>query len=324
MFMLTKIKLNQLNQQVARSARILLASHQNCGDATGSMVAVYLALRRQYRQVTMFLPAPVPKSLVWLPETDKIVTDANLINLADYDLWLCVDAADQAMTGLGDKFKERPIGLTVVNIDHHLTNPGYGDINLVDYTAPAACAMIYDWFTSVGYVIDQPIATCLLTGILTDTGSFSNPATNGIALQTAADLLIKGASVGRVLGEVVYNKTLAELKLWGRALERLNVNAELEIVSTIITQQDFAELKVSVEAVEGVANFLNDLSGFKAVLVLKEQTDGTIKGSLRTTREDVDVAKLAKLWGGGGHKKAAGFTVSGKLVQTENNWSIVA
>ncbi len=322
--MLAKLELNQLNQQVAQSARILLASHKNCGDATGSIVAIYLALRRQHKQVTMFLPAPVPRSLVFLPETDKIITDSNLINLADYDLWLCVDAAEPAMTGLGDKFMKRPKGLVVVNIDHHLTNPGYGDVNLIDHAAPAACAMIYDWFKSADYVVDQPIATCLLTGILTDTGSFSNPATNEIALQTAADLLIKGASARRVLGEVVYNKTLAELKLWGRALERLNVNVELEIVSTIITQQDFAELEVSMEAVEGVANFLNDLSGFKAVLVLKEQADGTIKGSLRTTREDVDVAKLAKIWGGGGHKKAAGFTVKGKLVQTENDWSIAA
>jgi len=320
--MFDKNVLMKLTRVVGRAQRILLASHKNCGDATGSMVACYLAFSHLSKPVDMFLPGAVSANLAFLPATEKIITDSSKINLADYDLFFCVDAAEVAMTGLAEQWQKRPSSLITVNFDHHLTNPGYGDINIVDKTASAACAMVYEWFKLAGYPIDQKMAACLLTGILTDTGSFSNPATDGMALRTAAELLRYGVSVAAVLGSVVYNKTLNELKLWGRALERLSVNTELGIVSTIITNQDLVDLKIDPQAVEGIANFLNDLSGWRAVLVLKEQSDGSIKGSLRTTREDVDVAELAKLFGGGGHRKAAGFTIKGRLVERDNRWVV--
>jgi phosphoesterase RecJ-like protein len=321
-FMLNPSSLLQLTRLVARSERILVASHQNCGDATGSVTACRLVLQNMGKKVTVFLPASVPKGFRFLPGTEFIITNPALINWRDFDLFLCVDAAEPALTGLADKFTERPASLTTVNFDHHLTNPEYGDLNLVDRMAPATCAMLYEWFQAAEYHIDRRIATCLLTGILTDTGSFSNPATNEIALETSAQLLLRGASVGVILNKVVKNKSLPELKLWGRAFERLHENETLGLVTTVITKQDIEELGVTNEALEGVANFLNDLQGYRGVLVLKEQTDGTIKGSLRTTRDDVDVSELAKLFGGGGHRKAAGFTTKGFLVEGPNGWEI--
>jgi len=96
----------------------------------------------------------------------------------------------------------------------------------------------------------------------------------------------------------------------------------LGLVVTVITQKDLAEFDASEDMLEGVANFLNDLEGYRAIMVLKEKPDGTVKGSLRTTRDDVDVAAVAKLFGGGGHKKAAGFSLPGKLVETEQGWKI--
>ena len=266
----------------------------------------------------------MPKSFWFLPGTEAIITDLATLNFADFDLLLCVDAGESHMTGLADRWDSRPSGMVTVNLDHHHTNPGYGDLNIVDKSAPATCAMLYDWFTVAGYPIDQRVATCLLTGLLTDTGSFSNPATNEAALATAARLLLKGALVSEVLRKVVQNRTLPELKLWGRAFERLQEDTELGLVTTVITQADLAELGGSAEALEGVANFINELEGYRAVLVLKEQADGTVKGSLRTTRDDVDVAELAKLFGGGGHKKAAGFTVTGHLVEGPQGWRVEA
>ena len=320
--MISQSLLLQLTRLVARSNNILLASHANCGDATGSVVACYLALTRLGKKVTPCLPAPVPRSFSFLPKTELIITDLKNINLVDFDLLLCVDAGEPAMTGLGDKFTNRPADLTIVDFDHHLTNPGYGDLNIIDKGSGATCTMLYEWFQFAGFEVDRKISTALLTGILTDTGTFANPATNEHSLQIAGHLLLQGASVKKVLDAVVNNKSLAELKLWGKAFERLREHPTLGLVSTVITQADLVELKVSNEAIEGVANFLNDLSGYRAVLVLKEQSDGTIKGSLRTTREDVDVSAMAKMFGGGGHRKAAGFTVKGSLVETEQGWLI--
>lgn len=322
--MLNNSNLSKLTRLVNGSKSILVVSHQNCGDATGSVTACCLILESLGKKVTMFLPGPVTKTLRFLPKTEAILTTPELINFNEFDLFLCVDAAEPKLTGLEEKFNERPAGLVTVNFDHHLTNPEYGDLNIIDKTASATCTMLYEWFRAAGWHIDRRVATCLLTGILTDTGSFSNPGTNEAALETAANLLLQGASVGPVLERVVKNKTLAELKLWGKAFERLHDNQSLGLVTTVITAEDLAEFDVTAEALEGVANFLNDLSGYQAVLVLKEHSDGTIKGSLRTTRDDVDVAEVAKLFGGGGHRKAAGFTVRGRLVETEQGWAVVS
>lgn len=320
--MLNRALLVQLTRLILAAPRILVVSHANCGDATGSVTALYLALTRLGKQVTVFLPAPTPKSFRFLPRTEIIKIDPSIIKWSEFDLFLCVDAAEPKLTGLESYWSERPTGLVTVNFDHHHTNTSYGDFNLVDKEAAATCAMLYEWFQAAGIAIDKQIATCLLTGILTDTGSFSNPGTNEAALRTAASLILQGASVGRVLDQVVRNRTLIELKLWGRALERLQENTALGLVTTIITQADINELGVTVEALEGVANFLNELQGPRAIMVLKEQSDGTVKGSLRTTRDDVDVSAVAALFGGGGHRKAAGFTVSGRLVEGPGGWAI--
>ena len=311
--------LNQLTRIVEAASRIVVTSHANCGDATGSVVAVTRMLRARGKFVLPVLPAPVPKVFRFLANTEEIGL-ASEVNLQGFDLLLCVDAAEPWMTGLAQQLSTPPQGLTVVNFDHHLTNPGYGDVNVLDKGAAATCAMLYEWFRSAGWSIDRESATALVTGIFIDTGTFSNPATNPAALATASDLLLRGANVPRILREVARNRTLAELKLWGRAFERLREHPTLGIVSTVVTLADMAEF--GVESLEGVANFLNELAGYRAVLVLKEQPDGTVKGSLRTTREDVDVAAVAKLFGGGGHRKAAGFSLSGKLVETAQGWKV--
>ncbi len=321
--MVTRLEIQKINKVLAGADRILLASHKNCGDATGSIIALFLILKQQGKQVTMFLPAPVSATFVFLPYTEQIITDSKRIDLDKFDLFFCVDAAEIEMTGLAEKWRRRQADLVTINLDHHLTNPSYGDLNIVHKDASAASILLYEWFKQDSLPVTREIATCLLTGILTDTGTFSNPGTTIASLQAAAEMLLRGVRVSKVFEQLVRNKTVNDLRLWGRALERLKVDGELGLVTTVITQKDIDELGVDAESLEGIANFLNDLSGFKAVLVLKEQADGTIKGSLRTTREDVDVAELAKLFGGGGHKKAAGFMIGGYLVETEIGWSIL-
>lgn len=320
--MILQNDLVKLTRLVKGANRILLGSHANCGDATGAVTALTIVLQEQGKKVTSFLPEPVATSFKFLPATEKIVSDPAQIDFKNFDLYLSVDAAEPKLTGLSEKFNERPRSLLTVNFDHHHTNSGYGDINIVDRQASATCAMVYEWLVSASWQIDSRVATSLLTGILTDTGTFSNPATNDASLKAAADLLARGANASRVLRQVIGNRTLTELKLWGRAFERLREYPDLGLVVTVITQADLAEFEASDDMLEGVANFLNDLEGYRAVMVLKEKSDGTVKGSLRTTRDDVDVAAVAKLFGGGGHKKAAGFSLPGHLVETEQGWKI--
>lgn len=315
-------QLDKLHAALTKAERVLVVGHQNCGDATGSVTALARVLTLKGKAVTPFLPSPVPKALQFLHGTENIVTDHREISWDNFDVLLCVDVAEPKMAGLGDKWETRPAEVLLINFDHHHTNPEYGELNIVDRTASATCAMLYEWFRKFNYPIDRQTATSLLTGILTDTGLFSNAGTNERALTAAADLLVQGASVSRVLEKIIKNRTIPELKLWGKAFERLHENKELGIISTVITLKDIEELGGTPEALEGVANFLNDIGGYKAVLVLKEQPGGVVKGSLRTTRDDVDVSAMAKLFGGGGHRKAAGFSVQGRLVETEKGWLI--
>lgn len=321
--MISKELFNSLTQRIESSDSILLVSHANCGDATGSVTAIYLALTRLGKKVTVFLPKPVAKSLRFLSKSEVIIYEADKIDWLDYDLLFCVDLGEPKLSGeLFDKWLSRPATLFTIDFDHHFTNSGFGDLNILDITASATCVMIYQWFKQAEFLIDKSIATCLLTGILTDTDSFSNAATNEVSLKIAAELLLKGAAISRATQEINQNKNISELKLWGRALERLQAHPDLGLVSTVITQNDLQEFSASTSAHEGVANFLSNLGEYRAVLVLRENDDGTVKGSLRTTHDNVDVAALAKLFGGGGHKKAAGFTVKGKLVETISGWKI--
>ncbi|MDZ4230180.1 MAG: DHH family phosphoesterase [Candidatus Veblenbacteria bacterium] len=253
--MIPQNELVQLTRLVAGRSRILVGSHADCGDATGAVTACRLVLTALGKEVTAFLPSPVSPSFRFLPETEAVVSDPAAIDFSAYDLYLSVDVAEPKLTGLAHKFPERPTELTTVNFDHHLTNTAYGNLNVVDKSAAATCAMLYEWFRFAGWTIDRKVATCLLTGILTDTGTFSNPATNDTALKAAADLLSRGASATRALQQVAGNRTLTELKLWGRAFERLYDYPSLGLVATVITQADLKEFNASEDMLEGVANF---------------------------------------------------------------------
>jgi phosphoesterase RecJ-like protein len=157
---------------------------------------------------------------------------------------------------------------------------------------------------------------------MTDTGNFSNPATTESALQIGGELIRAGGNYSAILNYTYRNKTTDGLKLWGIALSRLIVKKELDLAYTVLTRADMKGLKVTDGDVEGVANFLNSLGETKIALVLKETHDGLVKGSLRTTHDDVDVSAIAASFGGGGHKKASGFSIKGRLIEKSGEWII--
>ena len=162
------------------------------------------------------------------------------------------------------------------------------------------------------------MATSLLTGIITDTDNFSNPATSAASLKVAGELLRIGANLKLINKKVTQNKTVNLLKLWGEVFSRLNKNESLGLVYTYITRADFERYGISDSEAEGIANFLNNLGEAKIALILKETPDGKVKGSLRTTKDDVDVSSIAQRLSGGGHRKAAGFTTEGTIEQVLN------
>jgi phosphoesterase RecJ-like protein len=308
---------------ISEANNILLIAHRRPdGDALGSLLALAKTLDGLGKNYTSFCSGSASPYFYFLPGIEKISHEPEDLLLNQFDLIITLDCGDLGQTGISEKIEEALDDASLVNIDHHRTNENFAHFNLVIKEASSTSEIIYRFFKNFNLEIDKDIATCLLTGILTDTGNFTNSATTVSALKVASDLLIQGARFNQINLNTSKNKSLAILKLWGRILARLEEN-ESGVVSTVITLNDLEESDLDPEALEGVANFLNNLAGARTVLVLKEEEGDLIKGSLRSNDDAVDVSRIAQFLGGGGHRKAAGFTIKGQLAEINGKWRVV-
>ncbi len=311
---------------INQSQRILLSMHRGPdGDTAGACLALSHYLRQIKKDHTVCCIDPLPSSLQFLPGAAMAVQTETLItnHTAPFDMVIVLDSSDIVFNGVTTYLDTLTTKPTVINIDHHATNTQYGDIRLVVDTASSACEIVYGLLTHRA-VLTKDMATCLLTGLMTDTGGLTNLATTASAVHTASALLLRGAQMKQIIRHTMLNRNVPTLKLWGRALDRLHITPE-GIAVTVVTLNDIDECGASGEAVEGVSNFLNSLddrTDAQAILVLSERAPNLIKGSLRTTHPLMDVSKLATLLGGGGHKKAAGFSITGTLVLDNSHWHI--
>ncbi len=314
----------KIKDEIEQAESIIAIAHQNPdGDAIGSLLGLGHYLEQTDTEHTLFCRTPIPDYLKFLSHVEKITSDDKHLLSRAHDLIIVLDSGDLEHAGVADHFRRLKGIPKVINIDHHPTNQHYGHINLVHPLASSTAEIIFHFLDYHRHPISKEVATQLLTGILTDTGSFSNLATTSSSMEVSSRLLAYGARVREITQHTFHNKSLTQLQLWGRALSRLKRDDESGIVTTLLTTKDFDELGIDEESSEGIANFLNNVEEAKAIMVLKEKSDGTIKGSLRTTQPDVDVSRIAKFFGGGGHKKAAGFTIKGTLQETDKGWKII-
>ncbi len=321
----TEANLYKQVRDVALAARhpLLVAHKKPDGDTLGAMLAFGRWLERQGKAHTRFCVDGVPAAYRFMPGADLVTADQDHVIRLAPDAVFFFDAADLKMTGTEALLAalDKP---KIVNVDHHVSNAGFGHLNVIISDASSTAEVVHRFHEAVGDAVDRATATCLLTGLCTDTTHFSNPATSAAALRMGAALLSRGAKFSDVLTHIFHNKSVAVLKLWGVALARLTYNRTYQIAATVITRADLADAGVGDdESTEGISNFLNAVLKVQTVLVLKEGKDGTVRGSLRTTG-DRDVAKLAGWFGGGGHKKAAGFAIPGRLVEENGRWRVVA
>lgn len=311
-------------RQAVESARLpMLVAHRSPdGDTLGAMLAFGAHLddvgKPHYRYC---IDAPAP-AYRFMPGIERVGNDPTIIRQNPPDLICTFDAGDINMTRLENLLAALPVRPTIVNFDHHATNTLFGDVNVVITDASSTAEVVYRYLSSVEAAIGPAAATCVLTGLCTDTGNFSNPATTAAAMRLGADLIRRGAKFSAVVRYLYKNKTPGVLKLWGVALERLHYDPVTETATTALFVRDFEECGVSDEAAEGISNFLAATLKVPVIEVLRETADGKVRGSLRTVLNR-DIAALAMARGGGGHKKAAGFSVTGKIAQVDGNWKIV-
>lgn len=302
----------------------LLIGHEDPdGDSIGSLLAMTQYLEGRGKEVLAVCKSPVPKLFNFL---DKVFLLQQDVQKSDYEAIILLDNGDLKRTGfpevvsLAKKHKK-----VLVNIDHHIRNDIWklADLNLADLSASSTSEIVYKLLTFLEADINPSMATALLTGMYYDTGGFHHSNTTDEVLKVSSELLHLGANLKKISKSVSQNRSVNMLKLWGIALDRIIVDKKRSIATTFLTRDDIETVGANEEEISGLVNLLNTASEIRVALLLYETGDGKIKGSLRTEEDKVDVAKFAGLMGGGGHKKASGFSLHGKFLKDKSGWKVV-
>ena len=303
------------------ASRIVCICHRNPdGDALGSLLGIGLLLEQAFpeKQVSFHCKDAAPEQFHYLPSVFRIKGPPEL---KPGDRVVFVDCAETKMTEMHVSHPQLFDGsIPTVNIDHHHGNPNFGTVNLVIPEASSACEIVVQMAGLLGWKVTSDSATCLLTGLYTDTGGLLHSNTTPTVYRTAAELLRAGARQQLIVSAVFRTAKLSTLKLWGRVLEKISVTEEGGAISAV-TDGDFRATGADYTELAGAIDYVNAVPGMRFSMVLSER-GGKVKGSLRTLRDDVDVSAMAGKFSGGGHKKAAGFAVDGKL-KPEVRWKVV-
>jgi bifunctional oligoribonuclease and PAP phosphatase NrnA len=296
-----------------RSAEnIVIACHINPdGDTIGSMVALALGLEQLGKRPTLLSSDGIPQTLTFLPGLARIQTETDARN---FDLAVVVDAGEMARVGKSRAAVESaPV---LLDIDHHVTPGPFGTINLLDARAAATGEIIYDVLTHLGVTFTPEIAQCLLCALLTDTGSFRYMNVTPRTMALAGALIEQGGSPTEIAEEVFEKRTYAMQKLLGRAMESLQRTPDGRIVWAHVTQADFDEFGATDADTEGIVGAVRAVRDAEVALFFREMASGKLRVSLRA-HDPHDVASVAQLFGGGGHRLAAGCTLNGPLADAE-------
>lgn len=299
---------HEATEAIQNAKSVLVVTHVSPdGDAIGSALGLTNALRAMGKEVTVADDDGVPPFLRWLPQASTVVTG---LSSGDWDVMISTDASDEERTGKVGEYG-RANSKTVINLDHHITNTGFGDIHLVVPTAVSAAEVVFDWWEFIGVDWSSDSAIPTLTGMVTDTIGFRTNSVTVRTLEIAQALMSYGASLTEITGRVLDVKSWDEMNLWKRVFPTIEL--EGEVITATIRIADFEAVGGADEVSDGgLVGFLNQTRDAMIAVLFKEQDDGTVKLSFRA-KPGYNVSDIALSLGGGGHKLASGATVEGTL-----------
>jgi phosphoesterase RecJ-like protein len=286
---------------------ISLACHVNPdGDALGALLGLSLALKKLGKDTTASWgdpPIKVPAAYAFLPGSDTLVQPETV---AVGDAFVAVDCgASDRLGTLEAVARKSPV---VINIDHHPGNDNFGDHNIVVTEASSTSELVAELLRTMGAPIDRAVATCLYTGLVTDTGRFSYRNTSPSTLRLAADLLEVGVDAPAIAQEVFEAAPFGYLKLAGRVLDRATLVPEAGLIYSWIERKDLNASGLGPEDTGELIELIRATRDAEVAALLKEQDDGTWRVSLRSRGRSI--GDIARQRGGGGHDLAAGYTMS--------------
>lgn len=296
--------LDKIKEEIQKAKTIIILTHDiPDGDAIGSSLAMYNGLKQLEKDAEVVMQSH-SKTYDFLPGANEIKKEGSHKN---YDLAIALDCGDiKRLNGFANYFQDANCR---ISIDHHGVNTMFGDYNFVNPAAPACAQILITVLEELGINIDINIGTCLLTGIITDTGGFKYSGVSAETFEFAAELLTKGVNVSNIYKRVLQTVSKEKFYLRKKALERLEFLENGKIAFTYITKEDEKTANASNSDHDGIVETGRDVEGVEISIFLREIDKNTYKISLRSN-DYANVADICLMFNGGGHIRAAGGTIS--------------
>ncbi|QDW75598.1 bifunctional oligoribonuclease/PAP phosphatase NrnA [Lachnospiraceae bacterium KGMB03038] len=305
-----------LNRMIAQANTIAIGGHERPdGDCTGSCMGLYLYILENYsgKTVDIYLEQ-IPRSYQFLKRSGEIRHEAPKDQ--KYDLFICLDCGDKERLGFSQTLFEQ--AAHTLCVDHHISNKGFGEENYVVPDASSTSELIYDLIDKEK--ITLPVAEALYLGIVHDTGVFQYSCASPATLRAAADLMERGVDAPALIRKTYVEKSYAQNQVLGRALMESILFMDGRCIASYIRRREMEFYGVEPKALDGIVSHLRDTKGVEVAVFMYELKPSVYKVSLRS-KEQVDVSRIAQYLGGGGHKRAAGFTMAGTPHDVLNNLS---
>ncbi len=307
--------MTKLETMIDQAGKIVILGHVNPdGDCVGSCLAVYNYIKEwdSSRAVTVRLER-VPSKFSYLSGFDAIETEAGE---ETYDLCICLDSSGEERLGDFKSCFDR--SAKTICIDHHITNCGYAQENVIDGHASSACEVVYGQLDESR--ISKRVAECIYTGIIHDTGVFKYSNTSRKTMEIAGKMMEKGIDFGTIIDGSFYKKTYMQSQILGRALLESITFLDGRCIFSVVRKKDMDFYGVEKSDLDGIVDQLRVIDGIECAIFLYETGIHQFKVSLRSN-SIVDVSRIAAYFGGGGHVRAAGCTMSGSVHDVVNNLS---
>jgi bifunctional oligoribonuclease and PAP phosphatase NrnA len=308
--------MDKIKSHLQNSKNVLVVSHANPdGDAIGSLIAMGLALKAIGKKTTLYNESSIPAVYRFLPAVNSVVRE---IGNQNFDTAVILDCGDLERIGEAVSMVRRiPV---IINIDHHATNAGFGNLQLIDTSACATAEIVYRLIKQLSVSIDENIATSIYTGILTDTGSFRFSNTNKAAFAICEEMVALGVDPYKIAQRVYGTYSLGRIKLLNLALDSIEISYNGRLSIMTLTQNMLKKTRTQSEDVDGLINYARRIEDVKVAALIQEyqngdgtsETCGNYHVSLRSDGT-IDVAEIASSFGGGGHSSAAGFNIESTL-----------
>ncbi|WP_428898029.1 phosphoesterase RecJ domain-containing protein [Parelusimicrobium proximum] len=296
--------LKEIAAAIKKGKKVFVAGHQNPdGDSIGSTLAVTSMLRRMGKDVYPYADNATGDDLHFLPGLFEVNIGVLPDNPKEYDTIILLECSEKKRAGAIEPVFEK--AKRVINIDHHITGEAYGDFNYIDAKASSTAEIILQMTEIMKIDITPDEATCLYTGLVTDTARFLHSNTTAEALRAGSELVRLGADIKTINQVLYFTRSYSETKLLGRALEKMRLFHNNTLAMIILTLEDFSLFGAEPAHTQGIVSQPVMIPGVEVSILIKEEAD-KVSVNLRSSGA-VDVSRLAQGFGGGGHARAAGF-----------------